>query len=156
MVHDAKAKDIIISGLIEFVYLKVLNCKTAKEVWSKLENIYAGDSKVKEAKLQIYRENFEQLKMKEDENIAAYFQHVDETTNTLEGLGELVDTKIVVQKILRTLPTRFNPKIEEEDGTSHIETAFATFKKTSKNKKTLKAKTCSCKDEEKEEDEEEF
>ena len=42
MVYDAKAKDLIISGLIESVYLKVLSCKTAKEVWGKLENIYAG------------------------------------------------------------------------------------------------------------------
>lgn len=43
MVYDAKAKDIIISGLVESIYLKVLSCKTVKEVWGKLENIYAGD-----------------------------------------------------------------------------------------------------------------
>ena len=71
LVNDAKAKNIIISGLIESAYHKVLGCKTAKNVWDKLENIYAGDSNVKEAKLQIYREKFEQLRMKEDCNIAA-------------------------------------------------------------------------------------
>ena len=96
MVYDARDKDLIISGFIEYVYLKVLSCKTAKEVWGKLENIYAGDSNVKEAKLQIYRENFEQLKMKEDENIDAYLQRVDEITNSLEGLGELADIKKIV------------------------------------------------------------
>lgn len=37
MVYDAKAKDLIISGLIESIYHKVLSCKTAKEVWGKLE-----------------------------------------------------------------------------------------------------------------------
>ena len=57
-VNDAKEKNIIISGLIEYAYHKVLGCKTAKNVWEKLENIYAGDSNVKEAKLQIYREKF--------------------------------------------------------------------------------------------------
>ena len=51
---------------------------------------------MKEAKLQIYREKIEQLKMKEDENIDAYLQCVDEITNALEGLGELVDMKNVV------------------------------------------------------------
>ena len=71
MVYDAKAKDLIINGLIKSVYIKVLSCKTTKEVWGNLENIYAGDSNVKEPKLQIYREKFEQLKMKEDENIDA-------------------------------------------------------------------------------------
>ena len=59
LVNDAKEKNIIISGLIESAYHKVLGCKTAKNVWDNLENIYAGDSNFKEAKLQIYREKFE-------------------------------------------------------------------------------------------------
>ena len=90
IIYDAKVKDLIISGLIEFVYLKVLSCKTAKEVWGKLENIYASDSKVKEAKLQIFIEKIEQLKMSGDEDIVAYFQRVDETTNKLEGWENLL------------------------------------------------------------------
>ena len=96
MVYDAKAKDLIISGLIKYVYLKVLSCKTSKEVWGKIENIYASDSNVKEEKLQIYKAGFEQLKMKEDENIDAYLHRVDELTNAFESVGEPVDTKIVV------------------------------------------------------------
>ena len=31
--------------------------------------------------------------------------------NTIRGLGEEVEEAIVVQKIIRTLPKRFNPKI---------------------------------------------
>ena len=89
----------------------MLGCKTAKNVWDKLENIYAGDSNVKEAKLNIYREKFEQLRMKEDCNIVAYFQYIDEITNTLEGLGEPFDENTIIRKILRTLPGRFNPKV---------------------------------------------
>jgi hypothetical protein len=61
------------NGLGESIYTKVMHCKSAKEIWDKLQNIYEGDSKVKETKLQTYRGQFEQLKMKEDENIAAYF-----------------------------------------------------------------------------------
>ena len=64
LVNDAKEKNIIISWLIESAYHKVLGCKTTKNVWDKLENIYAGDSNVKEAKLQNYREKFEQFRMK--------------------------------------------------------------------------------------------
>ena len=36
LVNDAKAKNIIISGLIESAYHKVLGCKTAKNVWESL------------------------------------------------------------------------------------------------------------------------
>ena len=78
LVNDEKAKNIIINGLIESAYHKMLCFKTAKTIWDKIENIYAGDSNVKEAKLQIYREKFEQLRMKEYCNIVAYFQYVDE------------------------------------------------------------------------------
>ena len=95
--------------------------------------------------------------MKEDCNIAAHFQYVDEITNTLEGLGEPVDEKTIIWKILRTLPGRFNPKVSvleysanldklskgelhgvliayemrlvEEEGTSHLEPAFVASKK---------------------------
>ena len=51
----------------------MLGCKTAKNVWDKFENIYEGDSNVEEENIQIYRAKFEQLKMKEDCNFAAYF-----------------------------------------------------------------------------------
>eukprot|EP00253_Pinus_taeda_P013848 PITA_13848 len=121
LVNDAKAKNIIISGLIESAYHKVLGCKTTKNVWDKLENIYAGDSNVKEAKLQMYREKFKQLRMKEDDNIVAYFQHVVEITNTLEGLGEPVDERTIIRKILRMLPARFNPKVSVLEYSANME-----------------------------------
>jgi hypothetical protein len=49
--------------------------------------------------------------MKEDEDIIAYFLRVDETVNAIIGLGEEIEESIIVQKVLRSLPMRFNPKI---------------------------------------------
>jgi hypothetical protein len=49
--------------------------------------------------------------MKEDENIAAYFLRVDEIVNAIIGLGEEIKESVIVQKVLRSLPMRFNPKI---------------------------------------------
>jgi hypothetical protein len=71
--NNSKAINALLNGLGEMVFTKFAHCKSAKEIWEKLRNIYEGDSKVKEAKLQTYRDQFEQLKMKEDENITAYF-----------------------------------------------------------------------------------
>jgi len=128
----------------------------------------------------------EQLIRKEDDNIVAYFQHVDEITKTLEGLGDPIDENIIIRKILRTLPGRFNPKVsileynenmeklskeelhgvliayemrlDEEEGTLHLKTTIDASKKTNKDKQPSKAKTCTwnCKCEEKEDDEEGF
>ena len=120
--------------------------------------------------------------MKEDKNIATYFQHVDEITNTPEGLGEPVDKKTIIRKILRTLPGRFNPKVsvleysanldkiskeelhgvliayemrlDEEEGTSHLENTFLASKKTNKDKQPSWENTCTYRCEEKEDDEE--
>ena len=63
------------------------------------------------AKLKTYRGQFEQLKMKEDEYIASYFLRVDETMNAIIGLREEIEESVIVQKVLRSLPMRFNPKI---------------------------------------------
>jgi hypothetical protein len=117
--NNSKATNALLNGLSETVFTKVAHCKSAKEIWDKLRNIYEGDSKVKATKLQTYRGQFEQLKMKEDENIAAYFLRVDETVNAIIGLGEEIEESVIVQKVLRSLPMRFDPKIssleERED-----------------------------------------
>jgi hypothetical protein len=49
--------------------------------------------------------------MKEDDNITTYFLRVVETLNGIKGLGEEVDDSIIVQKLLGSLPMRFDPKI---------------------------------------------
>jgi hypothetical protein len=69
--NNSKAKNSLLNGLSETIFTKFAHCKSAKEIWDKLQNIYEGDSKVKEEKLQTYRGQFEQLKMKEDDNIAS-------------------------------------------------------------------------------------
>ena len=86
--NNSKATNALLNGLSETIFTKVAHCKSSKEIWDKLLNIYEGDTKVKATKLQTYRGQFEQLKMKEDENIAAYFLRVDETVNVIIGLGE--------------------------------------------------------------------
>jgi hypothetical protein len=49
--------------------------------------------------------------MKEDEDITAYFLRVNETVNAIIGLGEEIEESVIVQKVLKSLPMRFNPKI---------------------------------------------
>jgi hypothetical protein len=71
--NNSKAINALLNGLSDTIFTKVAHCKSTKEIWDKLRNIYEGDSKVKASKLQTYRGQFEQLKMKEDEDIIAYF-----------------------------------------------------------------------------------
>ena len=58
--------------------------------------------------------------MKEDENIVAYFLRVAETMDAIIGLGEEIEESIIVQKVLRSLPMRFNPKISTLEEKSNL------------------------------------
>ena len=119
---NSKAMNALLSGLTETVFVKVMHYETAKEIWDKLRNIYEGDDKIKGAKLQTYKAQFENLKMKEEENIAAYFLRVDEIVNIIKGLGEKVDEQVIVQKILISLPMRFDSKISAIEERSDLNT----------------------------------
>ena len=108
--------------------------------------------------------------MNEDEDITVYFLRVDETVNAIIGLGEEIEESIIVQKVLRSLPMRFNPKIsalEERSDLNSIsmdelhgiliayemrtkqenldvkEATFKASKRSKQNKKEQKEYSCS-------------
>jgi hypothetical protein len=51
------------------------------------------------------------LKMKEDENIVAYFLWVNEIVNNIKGLEDEMKEQVIVKNVLRTLPMIFDSKI---------------------------------------------
>jgi hypothetical protein len=51
------------------------------------------------------------MKMDEKEDIATYLLKVDEVFNSIRGLGEELDESLVVQKVLRSLPLRYDAKV---------------------------------------------
>ena len=87
-----------------------------------MEAIYEGDDKVKEAKLHTYRAQFENLKMKEEENIVEYFHRVDEVVNSIRVAGEDITDKPIVKKILRSLPIRYDVNISSIEDRSDLDT----------------------------------
>ena len=66
-VQNSKSMCVILGGLTGTDFVKVMHCKSAKEIWDKLKKVYKGDDKVKKAKLQTHRRRFEQLTKKEEE-----------------------------------------------------------------------------------------
>jgi hypothetical protein len=119
---NVKGMNAILNGLAEAEFVKVMHLQTAKEMWDKLISSYEGNEKVKEAKIQIFRLKFEQLKMNEDETISNYFLRVDELVNAMKGLGEKIEESILVRKILRSLLDKFNPKISAIEELNDLKT----------------------------------
>jgi hypothetical protein len=58
--------------------------------------------------------------MKDDENIIAYFLQVDEIVNANIGLGEEIKESVTIQKVLRSLPMIFDPKISTLEERSYL------------------------------------
>jgi hypothetical protein len=160
--NNLKAMNVILSGLVDSIYVKVMHCDSVKKIWDKLQNVYEGDAKVNGGKLKTYRGQFEHIKMNEYEDIATYFLQVDEIVNTIRGLGEEIKGLVIVQNILRSLRMRFDPNFlsleeredlatlsmdemdgiiiayemrTEQDNPSKREVAFKASKRTRKRKK---------------------
>ncbi|GLJ17355.1 hypothetical protein SUGI_0301450 [Cryptomeria japonica] len=108
---NVRAKHALLCGLTKDVFVKVMHCSSAYDIWKKLETIYQGDAKVKESKIITLKNQFESLRMKEDETVASYFLRVDEIVNSRKGLGEEVEEKEVVNKVIRTLLPKFETKV---------------------------------------------
>jgi hypothetical protein len=119
---NAKGMNAILNGLAEAEFVKVMHLQTAKEMWDKLISSYEGNEKVKDAKLQTFRLKFEQLKMNEDETVSKYFLRVEELVNAMKGLGEKIEESILVQKILRSLLDKFNPKVSAIEELNDLKT----------------------------------
>ena len=71
--------------------------------------------KIKRAKLQNFKTQFEIIKMKEEENISEYFERIHEIINAIQGLGAELEEKEIVEKVLRSIPMIYKPKISTLD-----------------------------------------
>ena len=60
--------------------------------------------------------------MKEDETVGKYFLRVEEMANEMKALGETIEEPVLVQKILRSLLDRFNPKVSAIEELNDINT----------------------------------
>jgi hypothetical protein len=89
---NTKAMNAILSGLVEEEFVKVMHLGTAKEMWDKLINSYEGNEKVKDAKLQTYRNQSLQLTAYSD---ADWENCVDERKNTSGGAFFLGNSLVV-------------------------------------------------------------
>ena len=72
-----------------------------------MEISYQGLEKVNTSKLHILRRDFESLSMKDTKSVELFYPRVIGLINQLKSHGENIEDKRVVEKILRSLPPRF-------------------------------------------------
>ena len=90
------------------IFNKISKASTSKEAWEILIKMYGDGEKNKKVKLQTLRRQYKLLYMEEKESIADYFDRIQELVNALRSCKDKISDEQVVDKILRTLPPRFD------------------------------------------------
>ncbi|CAL1401334.1 unnamed protein product [Linum trigynum] len=109
--QNCKATNLIYCALGPEEYHKVAGCKTAKEIWDKLQVTYEGTSQVKNSRINSLKQQFELFKMEEGETIRQMYERFTNIVNSLENLGKSYESGDLVRKILWSLPEQWTPKV---------------------------------------------
>ncbi|KAG8472383.1 hypothetical protein CXB51_035319 [Gossypium anomalum] len=86
-------------------------CETLKQAWDKLKEEFQGTERTRQQQLLNLRRDFENLKMKEEETVKKYSNRIMAVVNSIRLLGEQFDEARIVEKVLSTLPERYEAKI---------------------------------------------
>ncbi|XP_020270454.1 uncharacterized protein LOC109845593 [Asparagus officinalis] len=85
--------------------------ETAKEAWETLKTKYVGADRVKQAKLQTLKSEFETLRMKEAETIDDFADRLTAIVSKSVGLGGKIEESTIVKKFLRAVPNKYLPVV---------------------------------------------
>ncbi|KAL4289901.1 hypothetical protein GQ457_14G001410 [Hibiscus cannabinus] len=91
-------------------YGRVSSCSNAKEIWDKLEVTHEGTNKVKETKIGLLNLDYENFKMKPDEDIKIMSDRFSVIVNGLKGYGEVIPEDKLVRKMIYSLPNSWDSK----------------------------------------------
>ncbi|GJR05989.1 retrovirus-related pol polyprotein from transposon TNT 1-94 [Tanacetum coccineum] len=117
-----KAKMAIFNALPRKEYERIFMCNTAKEIWKTLLITHQGISQVKDNKIDILIQQYEQFVISEDESIDSNFARFNTIITSLKALDEGFSSKNYVRKFLRALHPKWRAKVttikESKDLTS--------------------------------------
>ncbi|GJZ37161.1 zf-CCHC domain-containing protein [Tanacetum coccineum] len=99
LAKNNEAKRVIYNALPRNEYERIFMCNTAKEIWKTLLITHQGNSQVKNNKIDLLVQQYEQFVISEDESIDSAFAGFNTIITSLKALDE--DSKIVKAKVER-------------------------------------------------------
>nr|GEY63916.1 zf-CCHC domain-containing protein/UBN2 domain-containing protein [Tanacetum cinerariifolium] len=92
---------------------RIFMCNTAKEIWKTLLITHRGNSQVKDNKIDLLVQQYEQFVISEDEYIDSAFTRFNTIITSLKALDEGYSSKNYIRKFLRTLHPKWIAKVTE-------------------------------------------
>ncbi|GKB90754.1 zf-CCHC domain-containing protein [Tanacetum coccineum] len=122
LAKNNEAKMVIYNALPRKEYERIFMCKTAKEIWDTLLITHQGNSQVKDNKIDLLVQQYEQFTILEEESIDNAFARFNTIITSLKALDEGFSSKNYVRKFLRALHLKWRAKVtaieESKDLTS--------------------------------------
>ncbi|GJT41055.1 zf-CCHC domain-containing protein [Tanacetum coccineum] len=103
LAKNNEAKMVIYNALPRKEYERIFMCKTAKEIWDTLLITHQGNSQVKDNKIDLLVQQYEQFTIPEEESIDNAFARFNTIITSLKALDEGFSSKNYVRKFLRAL-----------------------------------------------------
>lgn len=104
---DKVALAAIYQAIPEDILLSVADKTSAKDAWEAIKVMCLGAERVKRARVQTLKTEFETLSMKDTVSIDEFCLKLNGLVTNIRALGETVDESYAVKKLLRAVPTRF-------------------------------------------------
>ncbi|XP_074351735.1 uncharacterized protein LOC141690878 [Apium graveolens] len=97
-----------------------MGCDTPKEAWTKIKEEFEGNQQTKLMQILKLNKEFEIMRMKSNEGVKEYGSRLMSIVNQIKLLGGDFSSQRVVDKLLVTLPERYETKIYSLEDTKDL------------------------------------
>ena len=106
------------------IFPRIIGATKVKEAWDILQNEFKGSSKVRISKLQDLKRDFENINLKENEIMQEFSDRFTELVNQMKIYGDQIKDKKIVEKVLISLPEKFDPIVSVTEKTKEFSTVM--------------------------------
>ncbi|XP_074337083.1 uncharacterized protein LOC141674261 [Apium graveolens] len=118
--REAKALSCLHSAVSEEIFTTIMSCDTPKEAWTKIKEEFEGNQQTKLMQILNLKREFEMMRMKNNEGVKEYGSRLMSIVNQIKLLGGDFSSQRVVDKLLVTLPERYETKISSLEDTKDL------------------------------------
>ena len=120
--RKSKARATLFAAVSSEIFVRIMTLKSAFEVWNFLKKEYEGDERIKGMRILNLIREFELQKMKDSETVKEYSDRLLNIANNVRLLGSKFPDSRLVQKILVTVPERFEATISSLENSKDLST----------------------------------
>ncbi|GJV23967.1 hypothetical protein Tco_1376662 [Tanacetum coccineum] len=117
-----EAKMVIYNALPRKEYERIFMCETAKDIWNSLLVTHQGNNQVKDNKIDLLVQQYEQFTISEEESIDNAFAKFNTIITSLKALDESFSSKNCVRKFLRALHPKWHTKVTTVEESKNLTT----------------------------------